>query len=166
METVHLNGQFLPWHRYFTAVYEDALRVQCGFGGAQPWVPLFFIIFLCFSQLMVRGRYWDWTLDADGVWAESPVFSAVDGFGGNGVFTSFHPPSPFMGLLTTDSRPICTLRRPTLRGLLCPERHRWRLRPGRPVPQSHTAPRTWAECTPKRPLPASEFPFAVDTVLV
>ncbi|KAL0634128.1 hypothetical protein Q9L58_006935 [Maublancomyces gigas] len=66
METVHLNGQFLPWHRYFTAVYEDALRVQCGFGGAQP--------------------YWDWTLDADGVWAESPVFSPIDGFGGNGPY--------------------------------------------------------------------------------
>lgn len=40
------------------------------------------------------GRYWDWTLDADGVWAESPVFSPIDGFGGNGKF-HISLPSPY-----------------------------------------------------------------------
>jgi len=54
MEKVHLNvcvylpqwfenmllmiwqGQFLPWHRYFTAVFEDSLRSHCGYTGGQP----------------------------------------------------------------------------------------------------------------------------------
>ena len=38
-----LQGHFLPWHRYFGATYEKALREECGYKGAQP--------------------YWDWTID-------------------------------------------------------------------------------------------------------
>ncbi|PUU77285.1 hypothetical protein B9Z19DRAFT_1101943 [Tuber borchii] len=68
IEKVHLNGQFLPWHRYFTAVFEDSLRIHCGYAGGQP--------------------YWDWTLDIKPgqAFANSPVFSLTDGFGGNGPY--------------------------------------------------------------------------------
>ncbi|RPB07750.1 Di-copper centre-containing protein [Morchella conica CCBAS932] len=68
MENVHLNGRFLPWHRYFTAVWEGALRGSCGYRGSQP--------------------YWDWSLDSKegSTWAESPVFSNTTGFGGNGPY--------------------------------------------------------------------------------
>lgn len=31
-----------------------------------------------------KCRYWDWTLDVD-AWAGSPLFDAIDGFGGNGM---------------------------------------------------------------------------------
>ncbi|KAJ7597583.1 monooxygenase [Mycena floridula] len=65
-DEVHLVGQFLPWHRRYIQVYENALRHECGFKGASP--------------------YWDWSLDADkGSVSDSPVFDPVDGFGGNGA---------------------------------------------------------------------------------
>lgn len=35
------QGKFLPFHRYFTWIYEQALREECGYDGVQP--------------------YWDWT---------------------------------------------------------------------------------------------------------
>lgn len=34
---VHGNGLFLPWHRYFLHVFEQALRTECGFNGTMPW---------------------------------------------------------------------------------------------------------------------------------
>ncbi|KAF8966549.1 hypothetical protein BDZ97DRAFT_1756424 [Flammula alnicola] len=34
--SIHYVGNFLPWHRYFTAVYEKALREECGYSGAHP----------------------------------------------------------------------------------------------------------------------------------
>ncbi|KAL7274652.1 hypothetical protein RUND412_002434 [Rhizina undulata] len=63
---IHQVGHFLPWHRYFTAAYENALRTECGYTGGQP--------------------YWDWTLDVNGNKSvlDSPIFSATEGFGGNG----------------------------------------------------------------------------------
>ncbi|KAJ7267324.1 tyrosinase [Mycena rebaudengoi] len=66
-EEVHLVGHFLPWHRRFLNVYESALREECKFQGFIP--------------------YWDWSQDVDnGVpLAQSPVFDAVYGFGGNGL---------------------------------------------------------------------------------
>lgn len=56
-DTVHQNGIFLLWHRYFTWAFEKALRNECGFedGRAMPW--------------------WDETLDS-GKFAESPVFTS------------------------------------------------------------------------------------------
>ncbi|KAK0657072.1 hypothetical protein B0T16DRAFT_400842 [Cercophora newfieldiana] len=56
------------------------LRNECGYKGAQP--------------------YWDWTLDTPASnFANSPVFDALTGFGGNGPFlptdpNSFFPPVP------------------------------------------------------------------------
>lgn len=52
----------------FVHLFEDELRSACGYSGAQP--------------------YWDWSLDA-GSEADvlaSPIFDAVNGFGGNGVY--------------------------------------------------------------------------------
>ncbi|PQE17834.1 di-copper centre protein [Rutstroemia sp. NJR-2017a WRK4] len=61
--TAHAAASFLPWHRYFIHVYEDALRNDCGFRGALP--------------------YWDWSADWKD-FANSPVWDSERGFGGNG----------------------------------------------------------------------------------
>ncbi|KAH7094614.1 hypothetical protein FB567DRAFT_565798 [Paraphoma chrysanthemicola] len=50
---IHQNGLFLTWHRYYTWLYEKALREECGYKGGQP--------------------YWDWTLNWDDL-TKSPVF--------------------------------------------------------------------------------------------
>ncbi|KAJ5058020.1 hypothetical protein J3E72DRAFT_441488 [Bipolaris maydis] len=60
--SIHNQATFLPWHRYFTKCYFDALG-ECGYSGP--------------------GTYWDWTLDHDSLLA-SPVMSSTTGFGGNG----------------------------------------------------------------------------------
>ena len=57
--------------------YEDALREECGYKGAQP--------------------FWNWTLDAGPGQdiRDSPVFDPVSGFGGNGqAGVPVPPPSP------------------------------------------------------------------------
>ncbi|EUC50002.1 hypothetical protein COCMIDRAFT_82953 [Bipolaris oryzae ATCC 44560] len=67
---IHWVGFFLPWHRYFVWAYEQTLRNECGYKGAQP--------------------YWDYTLDADPQNLnstriyETDIFSPTLGFGGNG----------------------------------------------------------------------------------
>ncbi|KAH9477723.1 N-acetyl-6-hydroxytryptophan oxidase ivoB [Psilocybe cubensis] len=68
-DNIHFVGHFQPWHRYFVATYEKALRQECGYFGAQP--------------------YWDWSLDATSPenFMKSPVFDSVLGFGGNGPYT-------------------------------------------------------------------------------
>ncbi|KAK0611715.1 monooxygenase [Immersiella caudata] len=61
-QRIHAEPVFLPWHRYFVQVYEDALH-SCGYTGA--------------------AMYWDWTAD----WAapsKAAVWNPVLGFGGNG----------------------------------------------------------------------------------
>ncbi|KDR80002.1 hypothetical protein GALMADRAFT_222927 [Galerina marginata CBS 339.88] len=74
--SIHYVGHFLPWHRYFTAVYEKALRHECGYTGAQP--------------------YWDWNLDVPpfGTFTKSPVWDADFGFGGNGPFVEVPADNP------------------------------------------------------------------------
>jgi len=37
-QVIHMSGFFLPWHRVFVSLYEKALRTECGYTGAQPWV--------------------------------------------------------------------------------------------------------------------------------
>jgi hypothetical protein len=34
--TIHYSGTFLSWHRYYTWLYEEALRTECGYTGTQP----------------------------------------------------------------------------------------------------------------------------------
>ncbi|EOA91548.1 uncharacterized protein SETTUDRAFT_162242 [Exserohilum turcica Et28A] len=50
---IHHSGLFLVWHRYYTWLYEKALRDECVYKGGQP--------------------YWDWTLNWDDL-TKSPVF--------------------------------------------------------------------------------------------
>ncbi|KAF9038245.1 tyrosinase [Panaeolus papilionaceus] len=73
-DSVHLVGQFLPWHRYFVLRYETALREECGYTGGNP--------------------YWDWTIEADSEdsFLSSPVFDPDTGFGGDGVPGTYTPP--------------------------------------------------------------------------
>ncbi|KAF2492345.1 Di-copper centre-containing protein [Lophium mytilinum] len=75
--SIHYVGHFLPWHRWFTGVYEKSLRDECGYSGAQP--------------------YWDWTIDAKHAsdWTKSPVFDPVDGFGKNGPLIPVNQSDPF-----------------------------------------------------------------------
>ncbi|XPS99436.1 Tyrosinase [Ascochyta lentis] len=34
---IHVTGNFLTWHRYFTWAYEQTLRNECGYKGNQPY---------------------------------------------------------------------------------------------------------------------------------
>lgn len=35
--SIHMVGQFLPWHRYYLSIYESILRDECQYGGPMPW---------------------------------------------------------------------------------------------------------------------------------
>jgi len=35
--SIHMVGQFLPWHRYYLSIYESILREECQYGGPMPW---------------------------------------------------------------------------------------------------------------------------------
>lgn len=62
---IHWLAIFLPWHREFMFLYEQALRNECQYTGGLP--------------------RWDWTLDSANM-TDSPIWSADSqvGFGGNG----------------------------------------------------------------------------------
>lgn len=65
--TILQVGVFLPWHRLAIQNYEETLRHECNYTGAQP--------------------YWDYTLDTperNGSWLTSPVLDSITGFGGDG----------------------------------------------------------------------------------
>ncbi|GAB7326364.1 hypothetical protein MBLNU13_g10398t1 [Cladosporium sp. NU13] len=64
--TIHYTANFLSWHRYFTWLYEEALRKECGFQGDQP--------------------YWDWAKTAHSGLLSSPIFDGSDtSMSGNGA---------------------------------------------------------------------------------
>ncbi|KAI5918141.1 Di-copper centre-containing protein [Camillea tinctor] len=66
-QTIHYTGNFLSWHRYFTWLYEEALRGECGYQGTQP--------------------YWDWALTAETGLANSTIFDGSDlSMSGDGAF--------------------------------------------------------------------------------
>ncbi|KAJ6468125.1 Di-copper centre-containing protein [Mycena vitilis] len=63
---IHSTGLFLPWHRWYVAVYETALKTKCGFTGTSP--------------------YWNWVEDYKDVFG-SDMFKdsdPVSGLGGWG----------------------------------------------------------------------------------
>ncbi|KAM7210980.1 hypothetical protein V8F06_013636 [Rhypophila decipiens] len=63
---IHYTGNFLSWHRYFTWLYEEALRNECGYKGAQP--------------------YWNWGLTALTGLESSPHFDgSAYSMSGNGA---------------------------------------------------------------------------------
>lgn len=61
----NFQGEFLPWHRYFVRLYEQALRTECGYGGANPYVSSIPLILLCLQWIFPYFRYWAWEQDAD-----------------------------------------------------------------------------------------------------
>ncbi|UNI21818.1 Tyrosinase [Purpureocillium takamizusanense] len=64
--TIHYNGYFQPWHRWFIYEYERALRKECGYKGYQP--------------------YWDWPKYSSAP-QDSPIFNGDPySLGGNGEF--------------------------------------------------------------------------------
>ncbi|RGP65856.1 tyrosinase [Fusarium sporotrichioides] len=56
--TIHYTGNFLSYHRYYTWLYEEALRNECGYKGTQP--------------------YWDWSLTAISGLNKSSLFDGSD----------------------------------------------------------------------------------------
>jgi tyrosinase len=63
---VHRTGNFLAWHRTFTWSYEQALRNECGYKGAQP--------------------YWNWFANQKDI-TKSPVYDGSStSFGGTGEY--------------------------------------------------------------------------------
>ncbi|KAI9163137.1 Tyrosinase-like protein orsC [Paramyrothecium foliicola] len=65
--TIHYTANFLPWHRYFTWLYEEALREECGYKGTQP--------------------YWNWARTAQTGLEKSPIFDGSEtSMSGNGEF--------------------------------------------------------------------------------
>ncbi|KAK6209976.1 hypothetical protein QIS74_11560 [Colletotrichum tabaci] len=65
--TIHFTGTFLSWHRYYTWLYEEALREECGYKGTQP--------------------YWDWAKTAVTGVENSPIFDGSEtSMSGNGEF--------------------------------------------------------------------------------
>lgn len=76
----HDTAAFLPWHRYFIHVYEEALREQCAYSGHLTYVqdPE-----LQTQVAKYSSRYWDWSLDWEDV-TQAPVWDPILGFGGDG----------------------------------------------------------------------------------
>lgn len=63
---IHFSGVFLPWHRGFVRIYEEALQKECGYNGTQP--------------------YWDWALWAKN-FSGSPMFDGSPySMGSDGIF--------------------------------------------------------------------------------
>lgn len=52
-DTVHGIAGFLPWHRYFGQVYEDALR-ECGYKGVATLVHCV-LQRICSDKIQVLG---------------------------------------------------------------------------------------------------------------
>ena len=68
---IHFTATLFPWHRVLVWEYEQALRNECGYTGAQP--------------------YWDWTLYYQNLTA-SPLFDGSEtSLGGNGEYIPHGP---------------------------------------------------------------------------
>ncbi|OJD38712.1 tyrosinase central domain protein [Diplodia corticola] len=68
---IHFSASFLTWHRWFTWEYEQALRNECGYTGAQP--------------------YWDWTKTAETGLEQSPLFDgSATSLSGNGAAVKYN----------------------------------------------------------------------------
>ncbi|KAH7115400.1 monooxygenase [Dactylonectria estremocensis] len=87
---IHLVGVFLPWHRWFIQLYEDALRDECNYTG--------------------YATYWDWSLDYQDPFS-SAVFDAELGFGGDGdSSTGCVTDGPFKDLQVSTPNDHCLQR--------------------------------------------------------
>ncbi|KAL0933454.1 monooxygenase [Colletotrichum truncatum] len=91
---IHNVAAFLPWHRYFTQVYENALH-ECGYNGA--------------------ATYWDWTKDVQKL-AQSPIMSSTLGIGGDGSDSRTETLRSGQTIRCVDDGPFSQLR-PTYLGV-------------------------------------------------
>lgn len=67
--SVHFSGLFLPWHREFVWLWEQALRDECGYEGYQP--------------------FWNWALWAQDL-AGSPLFDGSEtSLSGDGEYVDY-----------------------------------------------------------------------------
>ncbi|TBU33894.1 Di-copper centre-containing protein [Dichomitus squalens] len=65
-QIIHSTGFFFPWHRWYVAAVESAMKSKCGYAGTAP--------------------YWNWSLDSADV-KNSPLFldsDPISGLGGWG----------------------------------------------------------------------------------
>ncbi|TVY90929.1 Tyrosinase-like protein [Lachnellula willkommii] len=82
---IHYSGTFLGWHRYFTWVYEQALRTECGYQGPIP--------------------YWNWPKYASAP-QDSPIFNGDEySMGGNGEYIP-HSGTVLAAIAGTDAADI------------------------------------------------------------
>ncbi|KAM0417165.1 hypothetical protein ACHAPT_012874 [Fusarium lateritium] len=71
-QIIHYTGNFLVWHRYFTWLYEEALRNECGYKGTQP--------------------YWDWAITAVTGLSKSSIFDGSEySMSGDGEYIPNRP---------------------------------------------------------------------------
>ncbi|KAJ7476987.1 tyrosinase central domain protein [Mycena galericulata] len=71
---IHISGIFLPWHREFVHLYEQALQQKCGYKGTQP--------------------YWNWPLWASDL-IGSPLFNGgPTSLSGDGAYNASQGPYP------------------------------------------------------------------------
>ncbi|PQK11381.1 hypothetical protein BB8028_0003g00070 [Beauveria bassiana] len=63
-QSAHGNAYFLPWHRWFTYLFDTSLRHTCGYSGPTP--------------------YWDWSRDHADLFGSS-VFEDSPGYGLGGT---------------------------------------------------------------------------------
>ncbi|KAL0944828.1 FAD-binding domain-containing protein [Colletotrichum truncatum] len=76
--SIHGTGNFLTWHRYFVWAYEEALRNECGYKGAQPQTLL--------HPSDIDQQYWNWLKYQDDL-TKSPVFDGSEtSLSGDGAF--------------------------------------------------------------------------------
>ena len=76
----HDTAAFLPWHRYFIHVYENALRDECAYLG-----HLTYVHYPDLETWIAKhsSRYWDWSLDWEDI-THAPIWDVNLGFGGDG----------------------------------------------------------------------------------
>ncbi|KAM7197047.1 tyrosinase [Naviculisporaceae sp. PSN 640] len=94
----HNVGAFLPYHRLHMHAHERALREECGYKGAQPYVSSLPLTTLTLTNITPQNRYWDEPRDA-GHFSTSVVLDPITGFGGNGTGFGGLNPQPNMGCI-------------------------------------------------------------------
>ncbi|QRW21114.1 tyrosinase [Rhizoctonia solani] len=90
-KSVHHVASFLPWHRWFLAMYASELE-SCGYTDTMP--------------------YWDWTRDSGTIQAfiNSEIFHPVHGFGSLGITEGCVEDGPYAGMQPNLPKPHCLKR--------------------------------------------------------
>jgi tyrosinase len=96
--SIHYTGNFLSWHRYYTWLYEEALRNECGYTGTQPVssCPVYAVLAQpprrYVMMLTCDHQFWDWGLTAITGLETSAIFDGSDtSMSGNGAYLGPRP---------------------------------------------------------------------------